>query len=499
MKNSRHSPPRLVVIEGNEKGKIYFLKQGGLVIGRSNTDIVINDPRISREHLKLEFDSETGKLTFSDLKSLNGCQVNGETQVQGELKDGDKIQIGNTVLDCQMSTGLELTDETRKEPVLKTAEVVVDTAVVADPIGDAPPVEESKPVAQKLPPKQRTKRPLAIALSVLLLVILLTRKETKESSNPLASSPSSSASGFSLVPVQQALEAGETQKALELANNLLVKNPNHPEIEEVLGDIYLKTKKLEPAIKQFKLSLEHKNPSKLIQFKLARAYIQAGLISLAVEQLNTIDKLIQDSPSEKDLFIEFAGLLLEYPELNHSFERALIISKALQTDIAPQSTIGYRLEAETLIQQKKIKEAEVLYQRALAIAPQDQEILEQLTMTRLSLHDFQGAKEVTEQWLKQSPNEVRALLAVSYLNFYERDYIACIPKLQSVIALLSQKPENLRRLEAIHLLGMVYWEQGQRTEAERYLTESCRLGFERSCKHQALLTKETTPPAPDPP
>lgn len=498
MKNGRHSPPRLVVIEGNEKGKIYFLKHGSLVIGRSNTDIVINDPRISREHLKLEFDSESGKLIFSDMKSLNGCQVNGETQVQGELKDGDKIQIGNTVLDCQMATGLELTEETRKEPVLKTEELVVDTAVVIDKPEIESPVLEAKPQVQNIPPRARSKRPMAVALSVLVLLVLMAKKEKKEISTPPL--PSISNAGFSIAPVQQALEAGETQKALELATELLKKNPSHPEVEEALGDIYLKTKKLEPAIKFFKLSLEHQNPSKLIQFKLARAYIQAGLISLAVEQLNTIDKLIQNSPTEKDLFIEFAGLLLEYPELNHSFERALIISKALQTDIAPQSTIGYRLEAETLIQQKKIKEAEVLYQRALAIAPQDQEILEQLTMTRLSLHDLKGAKEVTERWLKQSPNEIRALLAVSYLNFYERDYISCIPKLQSVIGLLSQKPENPRRLEALHLLGMVYWEQGQRTEAERYLNESCRLGFEQSCKHQALLTQEpTTPPAPDPP
>ncbi|MFM8315549.1 MAG: tetratricopeptide repeat protein, partial [Deltaproteobacteria bacterium] len=171
----------------------------------------------------------------------------------------------------------------------------------------------------------------------------------------------------------------------------------------------------------------------------------------------------------------------------------MVISKALQTEIAPESSIGYRLEAATLTQLKKLKEAEKIYERALALVPNDQEVLEELAMTKLNLQDLAGAKGITEKWLQQNPNEVKALLAVSYLNFYERNYLATIPKLQQVINLLSKNPENQRRLEALHLLGLVYWEQGQRPEAETYLAESCKFGFQLSCNHQALLTQENKP------
>jgi hypothetical protein len=114
---------QLVIIEGNDKGKTLPLSPGTMIIGRSKTQIVINDPRISREHVKLEFDSEKGTLRFTDLKSLNGCQLNGQPVASGEIKDGDRLQVGNTLLDCQMSQlqqMTELTQDTRKEPVLRT-------------------------------------------------------------------------------------------------------------------------------------------------------------------------------------------------------------------------------------------------------------------------------------------------------------------------------------------------------------------------------------------
>lgn len=497
MKNHSNSPPRLVVIEGNEKGKVFYLKAGALIIGRSKTDIVINDPRISREHVKLEFDAQSGKLQFTDLKSLNGCQINGETSTGGELKDGDKLQIGNTILDCQMISTPDLTEEIKKEPILKTVEAPLDpwpkNRFEPSP---TPPVQAEEPTRIVTPPARRFsgKKVATIVAACCLIFLYLSTNKSKEKS---AGTSNSESNELSITPIKQKIESGELKSALEAALELSKKNPDNPELEEVIGDVYFQQKKLEPAIQNYVRSISHQNNSKLVHFKLAKAYIQAGFMNLAFEQLNAVEKLIQQSPNDKMLFVEFAGLLLEYPELNQPYERSFIIAKALQKDIAPQSSIGYRLEAETLLQQKKIKEAEALYERALAIAPNDQEVLEQLAMTKLSLQDIKGAKSVTENWLKLNPNEVRALLAVSYLNFYEKEYLAAIPKLQSVINLLSKTPENPRRLEALHLMGLVYWEQGQKTEAETYFSESCKLGFEDSCKHPSMLVKEQ--PAPEKP
>ncbi|MFM8269374.1 MAG: FHA domain-containing protein [Pseudomonadota bacterium] len=488
---------RLVVIEGNDKGKTFPLNPGSIVVGRVKSDIIISDPRISREHVRLEFDPQNQKLFFNDLKSLNGCQINGTTLPAGELKDGDKIQIGNTILDCQMGFAVELTFNTRKEPVLKTEKF-------ENPSEEAPNSEkEPTPTVIKKPPTavSKTKKSIQLAvISMILLFVALTLLRSK--SEPNGVNPSLDTQK-ELSAIQKAIEQEQLLQALNMAVELQKKFPNYPELEEILGDLYVKQKKLEPAIQNYKASIEHQNISKAIHFKLTRAYLTAGFQALATEHLKIIDKLIKESPKERELFIELASLLLEHPELNSSFERGIIISKALQNEIATDSTLGYRLEGLVLSQAKKLKEAEAVYEKALMISPNDQEVLEQLTATKLNLQDIKGAKVIIDKWLAQNPNEVRALLAFSYINFYEKDYLAAVPKLMSVIHLLSKTPEAPRRLEALHLLGLVYWEQGQRTEAESYLSQSCKLGFQASCNHQALLTQESSSPtkvqSPNPP
>jgi tetratricopeptide (TPR) repeat protein len=222
--------------------------------------------------------------------------------------------------------------------------------------------------------------------------------------------------------------------------------------------------------------------------------LAADFVTSAIQHLAVIDQMIKDSPEDQELFVELANLLLVHPELNQSFDRAVIISKALQKEIAPNNPIGYRLEASVFLQKKQLKEAEGLYERALALAPDDQTLLEELTMTKLNLQDITGAKKITERWLQQNPNEVRALLAISYLDFYEKNYLSTIPNLMKVINLLSKVPEAPRRLEALHLLGLVYWEQGQTNEATSYLAESCKWGFKVSCQHEAILTKKPSQP-----
>jgi len=495
MGSSKTIHPRLVVIEGHDKGKIFHLSPGAVILGRSKSNLMINDARISREHVRIEFDPQLQKLFFTDLKSLNGCQINGTGMTTGELKDGDKLQIGNTILDCHLAEAVETTEELRKEPVLKTEQLSLPESGSSNPSPESPAAVTSATQANLktgIATSYKQRPALYVVGGVLLLLVWWSLSPTdKSGSNPAPMSQSN----LEIYKIRQMLASGETQNALSAALSLSKSLPNHYELEELFGDIYFQTNQLESSIQNYKASINHQNPSKLIHFNLTKAYIRAGLIALAIQQLNTIDRLIKDSKQDKELLIEFATLLLTYPELNQSIERAIVIAKSLQNDIAPESTVGYRLEASTLIQLKKLKEAEALYERALAIAPNDLDVLEQLSMTKLNLQDLNGAKEVTERWLRQNPTEVKALLAVSYIEFYEKKYLSTIPKLNSIINQLSKTPDNSRRLEALHLLGLVYWEQGQRAEAEHYLVESCNLGFQQSCNHPAFITRESNPPS----
>jgi diguanylate cyclase (GGDEF)-like protein len=94
----------LIIIEGAEIGKQYFLRRSLYAIGRSaDVDISIkSDSMISRRHAQIEiiFDqqSETTQYLLTDLNSTNYTYVNGKQVAQHYLTNGDKIHVGDTTL-----------------------------------------------------------------------------------------------------------------------------------------------------------------------------------------------------------------------------------------------------------------------------------------------------------------------------------------------------------------------------------------------------------------
>ena len=99
--SNRTSPPNakapgLVVIYGDELGKIYNLNVSSAVIGRSSKcDIRVDQESISRNHSKIV---NTGKtVVIRDLDSTNGTYVNDEPVEEFVLRDGDLIKVGRTI------------------------------------------------------------------------------------------------------------------------------------------------------------------------------------------------------------------------------------------------------------------------------------------------------------------------------------------------------------------------------------------------------------------
>jgi hypothetical protein len=88
---------RLVVRRGPQPNQTYDLNKEIITLGRDITnDIVINDPEVSRHHLRFK---RTGSgYTIEDLGSTNGTFVGGQ-RITGsrELNRGDMIGLGETV------------------------------------------------------------------------------------------------------------------------------------------------------------------------------------------------------------------------------------------------------------------------------------------------------------------------------------------------------------------------------------------------------------------
>ena len=87
----------LFVMQGRDKGRRYELRAASLTLGRdSNNPIQITDSEISRRHAEIRKD-DTGYL-LADLASSNGTFVNAQQVTEQRLTNGDRIQVGRTLL-----------------------------------------------------------------------------------------------------------------------------------------------------------------------------------------------------------------------------------------------------------------------------------------------------------------------------------------------------------------------------------------------------------------
>ncbi len=77
--------------------RLIELPQGEYVVGRTDADIVVNDPYVSRLHANLCVVSDG--VTVTDRGSTNGTFINGERSTANEtvaLKEGDSLRFGQT-------------------------------------------------------------------------------------------------------------------------------------------------------------------------------------------------------------------------------------------------------------------------------------------------------------------------------------------------------------------------------------------------------------------
>jgi len=85
-------------ISGKYQGGEFPLRPNReIIIGRSSDlDMVLVEDMVSRKHAKITTDEHV--VTIQDLGSTNGTFVNGEKVRKADLKDGDRILIGTSII-----------------------------------------------------------------------------------------------------------------------------------------------------------------------------------------------------------------------------------------------------------------------------------------------------------------------------------------------------------------------------------------------------------------
>ena len=105
---------RLVVLTGEFEGQELLIKEHVNTLGRADTnELCLKVRAISRKHCQLILDDD-GSVILSDLGSVNGTELNGESVSSQKLKDGDVICVGDVELKFLFS-GADEEDEDGEE------------------------------------------------------------------------------------------------------------------------------------------------------------------------------------------------------------------------------------------------------------------------------------------------------------------------------------------------------------------------------------------------
>jgi VWFA-related protein len=86
----------LIVEKGVHAGKEFRLGEVASIGRTGDNDIVLDDPAVSRQHAKIRLEGST--FTVFDLGATNTTKVNEQEIGKHQLVDGDRIEIGQTVL-----------------------------------------------------------------------------------------------------------------------------------------------------------------------------------------------------------------------------------------------------------------------------------------------------------------------------------------------------------------------------------------------------------------
>lgn len=83
----------LLIVTGKEAGKVLDIEKTVVTIGRSGCDLVVDDPELSRRHVRI--DIQGTEITLKDLDSTNGTFMDDERIREVFIDNRSKFRVGS--------------------------------------------------------------------------------------------------------------------------------------------------------------------------------------------------------------------------------------------------------------------------------------------------------------------------------------------------------------------------------------------------------------------
>ena len=232
----------------------------------------------------------------------------------------------------------------------------------------------------------------------------------------------------SLARQQLYRSTGKNKEAYAEIERLIKMNPSVPEYYGVMADMYKEDGNKEKALEYYNKVLEIDPTNGFVQFSLATFYIQNKDLEKAYEH---VKKGFSDPNSDIETKIQLYLTLATYPD-EHKLSDSQIEELIKLISIAhPNDARSYSINADFLIQRKRIPEAREYIVKALEIDANSYPVWEQLVLIDNQINDFENMSKDSEKAIQLFPTQglLYVLNAVALIQL--KDYDKALKTLES--------------------------------------------------------------------
>ncbi|RFC33429.1 MAG: putative PEP-CTERM system TPR-repeat lipoprotein [Candidatus Nitrotoga sp. SPKER] len=240
------------------------------------------------------------------------------------------------------------------------------------------------------------------------------------------------------------LRIGEKQKALTLAQKLQGSNSSNPEVLDILGQAQFANGDKSAALATYTRLAAIKPDSAPAQFLIA-------VVHMAMQNQSAGSDALKKALSLQPDYLEAQLALASLEASNGNHEQALTIAHQIQKKNG-KSPIGYVLEGDVLMAQKKPDLAVKAYEQAFSMDKNG------LLMVKLHTSLKQAGKGKTAdnrlaQWLQEHPTDIPTHLYQAGIYLANKQNKAAIEQYQAVLK------QNSKNIPALNNLAWLYQQE----------------------------------------